>query len=599
MITLEHITKEYDRPVLQDLSFTFAPGKLYVVKGVSGCGKSTLLNILGGLDTRYAGSYLWDSKPIPADDPQELDAFRHQIGYVFQQSLLLSHLTVRQNLELIRDEPGLIAFYAEKLGVQALLSSYPEQLSGGERQRISMIRALLCRPKLLLADEPTASLDSENSRLAAQAFAAIQAPDSTIIVATHEDCFDEIADEIIYLQYGSIQNVVRRERESAEDPEVPASPPETAEKKRLFATVRLIYSRNREHFRFLRLLPTAIMLFLLLACLSVQQNFSREYTKFVAQQYPSHVFSLINNEYEELKSRYPFVLYKNYTLSEPGVTCMPLLEKENSGLRYDGVIEFGTFPKESNEIIISRSYAENRLHTADYSACVGRTVQLAGNPYVIAGVLSELTSGDQQNLVYCNSYYQKEDAVNPIFIPYETLQKKGHEVPEKTKMVRLDGLYENPAYYQSLRADLDGSISLWDTKILNAEEMVQIVFYIILAAVMIAAAIALMFLKNEIQLELYYRRKEIGYLQVFHVTKKRVRNMLLGERLLRSGMSLAIAFVCFILCSIWMKIQFGIFILLPVHLFLLFLLLYLAYIFAVFWFPCTKFLKKDIISLLR
>lgn len=259
----------------------------------------------------------------------------------------------------------------------------------------------------------------------------------------------------------------------------------------------------------------------------------------------------------------------------------------------------GTFPQKNNEIIVSRSYAENRLHTAEYSACVGRTVQLAGSTYVIAGVLSELAGSDQQNLVYCNSYYQKEDALNLVFIPYKTLQKRGREVPEKTKMVRLDGLYENPAYYQSLRADLDGSVSMWDTMILDAEEMVQIVFYVILAVVTIAAAIALLFLKSEIQLELYYRRKEIGYLQVFHVTKKRVRNMLLGERLLRSGLSLAIAFLCFILCSIWIKLQFGVNVLLPIHLIVLFLLFYLAYILAVFWFPCSKFLKKDIISLLQ
>lgn len=170
------------------LSFTFSPGKIYVIKGVSGCGKSTLLNIMGGLDTHYTGLYQWDSEPVPSDNPEKLDAFRRQIGYVFQQSLLLSHLTVQQNLEWIRNEPALITYYAEKLGVQALLSSYPEQLSGGERQWIAIIRALLHQPKLLLADEPTASLDHENSLLCAQAFLEIKAPDSTIIIATHEDC---------------------------------------------------------------------------------------------------------------------------------------------------------------------------------------------------------------------------------------------------------------------------------------------------------------------------------------------------------------------------------------------------------------------------
>ena len=154
MITLEHITKAYDEPVLKNLSFTFSPGKIYVIKGVSGCGKSTLLNIMGGLDTHYTGLYQWDSEPVPSDNPEKLDAFRRQIGYVFQQSLLLSHLTVQQNLEWIRNEPALITYYAEKLGVQALLSSYPEQLSGGERQWIAKI--FLLRTVLPLPAEATA-----------------------------------------------------------------------------------------------------------------------------------------------------------------------------------------------------------------------------------------------------------------------------------------------------------------------------------------------------------------------------------------------------------------------------------------------------------
>lgn len=341
------------------------------------------------------------------------------------------------------------------------------------------------------------------------------------------------------------------------------------------------------------------MLFLLLACISVQQNFGREYTKIVARQYPSNVFSLVNDEYEDFKNKYPFVLYRNYTLSEPGVTCMPLLERENSGLSYDRVIEFGAFPEKENEIIISRPYAEQQLHTTNYASCVGKAVILSGKTYMIAGVLSELTNNNQQNLVFCNSYYQKEDAENLVFIPYDTLQKNGYEIPEKTKMVRLDGLYEHPEYYQNLRSDLNGAISVWDAKILDAQEIVQIVFYVILAAVLIAAAIALLFLKNEIQLELYYRRKEIGYLQIFHIEKKRIRNLLLGERLLRGFFALMIALSFFALCCIWLQIQFQISGWIPLYIAISFGLLYLLYIIVVFGVPCAKFLRRDIISLVQ
>lgn len=146
---------------------------------------------------------------------------------------------------------------------------------------------------------------------------------------------------------------------------------------------------------------------------------------------------------------------------------------------------------------------------------------------------------------------------------------------------------------------MDGAISVWDAKILDAQEIVQIVFYVILAAVLIAAAIALLFLKNEIQLELYYRRKEIGYLQIFHVEKKRIRNLLLGERFLRSFLALVIAFSFFTLCCIWLTIQFKVSGCIPIHIAISAGLLYLLYILVVFWIPCTRFLKKDIISLVQ
>ena len=150
-IRLDNVSKSHDRPVLKELNYRFESGMLYVIKGVSGCGKSTLLNIIGGVEKEYEGSVIYE--------PQKLRS-----AYIFQRSLLLSTLTVKENLQLIRGDIRAVEAQAEILGINKLLEKLPGTISGGERQRAAIERALLREPQLLLADEPTASLDDENSR---------------------------------------------------------------------------------------------------------------------------------------------------------------------------------------------------------------------------------------------------------------------------------------------------------------------------------------------------------------------------------------------------------------------------------------------------
>ena len=149
-LCLKHLGKRYDEPVLKGLNYIFESGCIYVIKGVSGCGKTTLLNLIGGIETPDEGGIEYDSEEIRS-------------AYVFQKSLLLAGLSLRDNLRLIRDDDRRIEKLAAKLGIADLLDRLPEQLSGGERQRAAVLRALLNDPNLILADEPTASLDGANS----------------------------------------------------------------------------------------------------------------------------------------------------------------------------------------------------------------------------------------------------------------------------------------------------------------------------------------------------------------------------------------------------------------------------------------------------
>ena len=218
LLSIKNIEKEYDRPVLKNISYSFEAGKMYVIKGVSGCGKSTLLNILGGIETAFSGEICLDGETLK-ENPGGLKA---ACGYIYQQSLLLSGITVRDNLLLIRNDRKQVSKICRGLGISPLLDKLPDQLSGGERQRVAIARALLNDPRILLADEPTASLDEDNSLKIAQTLANLRSDNRILIVATHEHCFDALADEIIDLRYGVIDYVQTFTR--AKEEETSSSP---------------------------------------------------------------------------------------------------------------------------------------------------------------------------------------------------------------------------------------------------------------------------------------------------------------------------------------------------------------------------------------
>ena len=212
-IRLDQVTKSYQSDVIKDLSYTFESGKLYVIKGVSGSGKTTLLNMIGGIDTDFTGS-------ITPDTDEPLSAIR---SYVFQSSLLLSRVTILENLFLIKADYDEITRLCELFGITPLLDKYPEQISGGERQRVAIVRALLLSPKLFLADEPTASLDGTNSVQIAKTIAGLKDFGQIVIVATHEPYFDSYADEIIHLKDGKIDCVEKLDGTEALDRNIIAS----------------------------------------------------------------------------------------------------------------------------------------------------------------------------------------------------------------------------------------------------------------------------------------------------------------------------------------------------------------------------------------
>ena len=208
MIELQHIWKQFgSRIIFSDLNLNFQSGMVYALIGDSGCGKTTLLNMLAKLETFDKGEIVYKGKSLTSLKNEEF--YRNELGYLFQNFGLLESQTIRENLEL-----GLIGKKQnkkqekERLLLQALqavrldylsLNQKIYELSGGEAQRVALAKIILKDPPLILADEPTASLDPKNSKEIMEILLELRNANRTIIIATHNPSIWKMADQVIHL----------------------------------------------------------------------------------------------------------------------------------------------------------------------------------------------------------------------------------------------------------------------------------------------------------------------------------------------------------------------------------------------------------------
>lgn len=215
MIQLRDINKSYDRlQVLHDVSLDIVPGRLTAIIGPSGAGKSTLLHIMGSLDRPDSGSVVFDGIDLTTLSPKKLADFRNShVGFVFQSHLLLPEFTIEENVML----PALIGGTSrnearerarellEQVGLKDRIAHRPAELSGGECQRAAVARALVNRPGVILADEPSGSLDSENrANLHRLFFSLRDSLGTTLVIVTHDLSLAADADHVITLADGRI-----------------------------------------------------------------------------------------------------------------------------------------------------------------------------------------------------------------------------------------------------------------------------------------------------------------------------------------------------------------------------------------------------------
>ncbi len=219
VVSIRHLNHYFGKKTLRkqvvfDVNLQINSGEIIILTGQSGSGKTTLLSLIGGLRSVKEGSLRILDQELHGADENQLVVVRRQIGYIFQAHNLLQFMTARQNVQMsvelhenISDKKARVKSEAilKAVGLGARVNYYPHDLSGGQKQRVAIARALVSHPKLILADEPTAALDSRTGREVVELMQRLaQQQGCAIMLVTHDNRILDIADRILHMEDGRL-----------------------------------------------------------------------------------------------------------------------------------------------------------------------------------------------------------------------------------------------------------------------------------------------------------------------------------------------------------------------------------------------------------
>lgn len=592
MIELVNVTKKYNTTILDNISLKFYPNNIYLLKGISGSGKTTLLNIIGGIDCEYDGNYYYKNQNIKNLKATEKEQFFSQIGYIFQNSLLISHLNVLDNLLFIKNDKKSIIELSKKFNVYKLLDKMPNQLSGGERQRVAIIRVLLLNPKIIIADEPTASLDRKNALEIVKYMNMLKEDGRIVIITSHSNVFDAISDVEIGIEYGTV-TILKNEPHVKEEKESM-----NILKKRtsnLKMDLKYAVSRWSKSGKYFSIIFIVIIFLIILGAISLKINFKSEYTKYMSGKYPFDTIYISRDTYNQLEQqKINIKLYENYSFFNDNIEYLPLLPQTETVLGKKNYIDYGYFPTNNSEVLVNQEFINEALKKKFVE--IGEKILINNTEFKIAGVITQQQSYLTE--IYDSNCYYNITNKAQVFVPYDILKNFFAEKNMATDlvMVTINDFEYGGELYNKIKDD--GEYIFWEQKVNNIYYSVDVflnIFFVSLTAILIIIFILII---NQILLDLFYRKNEIGYLQLFGVNKKRLKHIFMIEYSLKYIFALIMVvflyyFICLIISNI---LSFNL--LISLKYLLIFLVSTLAYCYLMLCIPLNIYLKNSIKKLI-
>lgn len=603
MIEIKNLSRKFDYTVLDQINLTFEEGKIYVLKGISGCGKTTLLNIISGIDLGYEGELFIDDIERKAMNKEQDLLYRNSLGYMMQKSLLFSHMKVDENLTFIDNQINKVKMYADKFGVSKLLKKKPNELSGGEKQRVSLIRALLSNNKIIIADEPTSSLDEENALAFVEHLTSINVKDKIIIIASHKTIYDKLADEIIELELGKVKEIHKNENVKVEENV------EENVRERILSDDKTFFLKNRKKSSKLISLFMIVLFTFLLVTLSFKLNIHEAYIQKSINNNKYQMIDINSSQLDEYKDIIEET-FGNYTLQEPFYKMYSLLDEEDSHLSLEKNLLAGKFPETPREVLVNEEFLSMEYSGMKLDKIIGKKIKIKDKPFTISGIVGCKDKKDKQFLYQENIYYKEikldeNSNRSAVFVPYVTMKKLGEKENGDSVLVKLKddeilGLYMKRSHVNVLNLEVFsntyGERLYYDQRVItdfnfyaNAGVLCFIVFGIL----------SMMFISNQINLELFYRKKEIGYLQLFHLTKLEIGFVFTCQYLFN------IVFLFVLSSGVYGLVMYEIYqytglnLMLSIPLLLIALLFIICYCIIIVCLPLRKILKKDVMTLIR
>ena len=225
ILTIDHISKYYNldgtnqERALNDVTLEIEPAKITAIYGPSGCGKTSLLSIISGLDSQYQGNLYFKNQNMRDFSERDLTYFRKShIGFVFQNFNLIPHQSVLENVKMPlyvknmtdKEMVEIATKELNRLGIGGFIKKNVKQLSGGQKQRVAIARALVNNPEMIVADEPTGSLDSQSQENVLEIFKELAEAGKTVIIVTHNPEVADYADVVIKMKDGEVVETIEK-----------------------------------------------------------------------------------------------------------------------------------------------------------------------------------------------------------------------------------------------------------------------------------------------------------------------------------------------------------------------------------------------------